>query len=116
MKELTRCAFILHSYYFVTIVTCTCRGRISETYGEDPYHIQQMGVTVMQGLQNPQPVPGSSDPEDRWMATRQVTRHYIGTSICVCMLYVRVCVRVLYTSTSKYATFEIDFGTADATY
>lgn len=52
-------------------------GRISETYGEDPYHIQTIGVTAMKGLQNPQPVPGGK-PEDAFFATRQVTRHYIG--------------------------------------
>ena len=37
-------------------------GRISETYGEDPVHIQLMGVAVMNGLQNPVPVAGSADP------------------------------------------------------
>ena len=52
-------------------------GRISETYGEDPLHIQTIGVAAMKGLQNPQPVPGGK-PEDVFFATRQVTRHYIG--------------------------------------
>eukprot|EP00039_Didymoeca_costata_P005644 m.83310 g.83310 ORF g.83310 m.83310 type:complete len:797 (+) comp12915_c0_seq1:95-2485(+) len=52
-------------------------GRISETYGEDPLHIQTIGVTVMNAIQNPQPVPGGK-PEDRFLATRQVTRHYLG--------------------------------------
>eukprot|EP01062_Namystynia_karyoxenos_P005902 TRINITY_DN12045_c0_g2_i1.p1 TRINITY_DN12045_c0_g2~~TRINITY_DN12045_c0_g2_i1.p1 ORF type:complete len:1023 (+),score=199.81 TRINITY_DN12045_c0_g2_i1:121-3069(+) len=52
-------------------------GRISETYGEDPYHIQEIGVTALKALQNPQPVPGGA-PEDVWMATRQVTRHWLG--------------------------------------
>ena len=52
-------------------------GRISETYGEDPYHIQTIGVVAMRGLQNPVAVPGGA-PEDVFFATRQVTRHYIG--------------------------------------
>ena len=52
-------------------------GRISETYGEDPTLIQTVGVRVMQALQNPQPVPGGH-PSDRFLATRQVTRHYIA--------------------------------------
>ena len=47
-------------------------GRISETYGECPSHIQVMGVTAMKGLQNPQPVP-LGKPEDVFFATRQVT-------------------------------------------
>ena len=51
-------------------------GRISETYGEDPYLIQQIGVTAMRNLQNQQPVPNS--PGDYFMATRQVTRHFLG--------------------------------------
>lgn len=51
-------------------------GRISETYGEDPLHIQTIGVTALQGLQNPLPVPGGH-PDDAFFATRQVTRHYI---------------------------------------
>lgn len=52
-------------------------GRISETYGEDPFHIQQVGVTVLQSLQNPQLVNGGVS-SDYFYATRQVTRHYIG--------------------------------------
>jgi beta-glucosidase-like glycosyl hydrolase len=52
-------------------------GRISETYAEDPYLIQVIGVVAMRGLQNPQPVAGGK-PEDVFFATRQVTRHYIG--------------------------------------
>ena len=52
-------------------------GRIAETYGEDPMHIQTMGVGAMLGLQNPMPVPGGR-PSDVFFATRQVTRHYIG--------------------------------------
>ena len=36
-----------------------------------------MGVEVMNGLQNPQGVAGGS-PSDRFIATRQVTRHYIA--------------------------------------
>ena len=40
-------------------------------------HIQQMGVAILNALQNPQPVPGGK-PEDRFLATRQVTRHFIG--------------------------------------
>eukprot|EP01060_Flectonema_neradi_P006928 TRINITY_DN1478_c0_g1_i6.p1 TRINITY_DN1478_c0_g1~~TRINITY_DN1478_c0_g1_i6.p1 ORF type:complete len:763 (+),score=213.85 TRINITY_DN1478_c0_g1_i6:54-2342(+) len=51
-------------------------GRISETYGEDPYLIQQIGVTAMRSLQNQQAVPDS--PGDYFMATRQVTRHFLG--------------------------------------
>ena len=47
-------------------------GRIAETYGEDPYHIQTIGVTALRGLQNPSPVPGGA-PEDVFFATRQVT-------------------------------------------
>eukprot|EP00041_Stephanoeca_diplocostata_P022483 m.537193 g.537193 ORF g.537193 m.537193 type:complete len:814 (-) comp22073_c1_seq1:59-2500(-) len=53
-------------------------GRISETYGEDPLHIQRIGVTALNGLQSPRQVPGSNDPADRFFATRQVTRHYIA--------------------------------------
>jgi len=52
-------------------------GRISETYGEDPFHIQRIGVTALQSLQNPQLVKGGA-PGDYFYATRQVTRHYIG--------------------------------------
>ena len=52
-------------------------GRISETYGEDPHHIQTMGVAAMRGLQSPAPVPGGG-ASDVFFATRQVTRHYIG--------------------------------------
>jgi len=52
-------------------------GRISETYGEDPVLVQAMGVAALQSMQNPQKVPGGADT-DVWMATRQVTRHYIG--------------------------------------
>ena len=44
---------------------------------QDPYHVQTIGVTAMQGLQSPQPVPGGA-ADDVYMATRQVTRHYIG--------------------------------------
>ena len=52
-------------------------GRISETYGECPTLVQAVGVMALQSLQNPQPVrDGHAD--DRFMATRQVTRHYIG--------------------------------------
>jgi beta-glucosidase-like glycosyl hydrolase len=46
-------------------------------YGEDPAHIQTMGVSAMRGMQSPQPVPGGK-PEDVFFATRQVTRHSIG--------------------------------------
>ena len=46
-------------------------GRISETYGEDPMHIQTMGVSAMHGLQSPHPVAGGK-PEDVFFATRQV--------------------------------------------
>jgi hypothetical protein len=56
-------------------------GRIAETYGEDPFHIQSMGVSAMLGLQSPQPVAGSAftgATQDVYFATRQVTRHYIG--------------------------------------
>ena len=54
-------------------------GRIAETYGEDPVHVQLCGVTALKGLQNPQPynVAGAK-PGDKLLATRQVTRHYIG--------------------------------------
>ena len=34
-------------------------GRNAETYGEDPHHIQTMGVSAMVGLQSPQPVAGA---------------------------------------------------------
>ena len=47
------------------------------TDGEDPYHIQTIGVTALQGLQNPQPVPRGA-AGDVFFATRQVTRHYIA--------------------------------------
>eukprot|EP00051_Salpingoeca_urceolata_P014504 m.184768 g.184768 ORF g.184768 m.184768 type:complete len:823 (-) comp18105_c0_seq3:34-2502(-) len=52
-------------------------GRISETYGEDPFLIQTIGVTAMRALQNPQSVPGGH-ADDRFLATRQVTRHYLA--------------------------------------
>ena len=52
-------------------------GRISETYGEDPFHIQAIGVAILQALQNRVPVPGGK-PTDFYYATRQVTRHFIG--------------------------------------
>jgi hypothetical protein len=32
------------------------RPKRRRSYGEDPYHIQTIGVTAMRGLQNPQPV------------------------------------------------------------
>jgi hypothetical protein len=47
-------------------------------YGEDPTHIQTIGVSAMTGLQSPTPVAGSTDSSDVFFATRQVTRHYIG--------------------------------------
>jgi beta-glucosidase len=40
-------------------------------------HIQTMGVNVLNALQNPQPVHGGQ-PVDKFLATRQVTRHYIA--------------------------------------
>eukprot|EP01065_Artemidia_motanka_P042620 TRINITY_DN5750_c0_g1_i1.p1 TRINITY_DN5750_c0_g1~~TRINITY_DN5750_c0_g1_i1.p1 ORF type:complete len:780 (+),score=184.39 TRINITY_DN5750_c0_g1_i1:74-2413(+) len=52
-------------------------GRISETYGEDPFLVRTMGVTALQAMQNPQKVAGGH-PGDVFMATRQVTRHFIG--------------------------------------
>jgi len=36
-----------------------------------------MGVAILNALQAPVPVPGGH-AEDRFMATRQVTRHYIA--------------------------------------
>lgn len=39
--------------------------------------MQTIGMTAMKGLQGPQPVPGGT-ADDVYLATRQVTRHYIG--------------------------------------
>ena len=46
-------------------------GRISETYGEDPYLSMAMGVAATRALQN-------RSADRRWLATSQVTRHYLG--------------------------------------
>ena len=52
-------------------------GRIAETYGECPTLVRAVGVAALRALQNPQPVPGGAT-DDRFLATRQVTRHFIG--------------------------------------
>ena len=46
-------------------------GRVSETYGEDPFLIAMMGVTATQALQ-------AQSADGRWLGTAQVTRHYLG--------------------------------------
>ena len=52
-------------------------GRISECYGEDPVLVEAFGVAALQALQDPRPVAGGK-PGDAFLATRQVTRHFIG--------------------------------------
>jgi beta-glucosidase-like glycosyl hydrolase len=52
-------------------------GRTSETYGEDVYLTQAMGIAATRALQQrtqPDPVTGLS-----FLKTSQVTRHYMGT-------------------------------------
>jgi hypothetical protein len=52
-------------------------GRISETYGEDVYLTQQMGIAATRALQQrtaPDPLTGLA-----FLKTSQVTRHYMGT-------------------------------------
>ena len=46
-------------------------GRISETYGEDPFLSATMGVTATVALQN-------RSADRRWLASSQVTRHFLG--------------------------------------
>lgn len=46
-------------------------GRVSETYGEDPYLSAVLGVAATLSLQN-------RSADGRWMQTSQVTRHYLG--------------------------------------
>lgn len=46
-------------------------GRVSETYGEDPFLSASMGVVATQALQAP-------SPDGAWLTTAQVTRHYLG--------------------------------------
>ena len=49
-------------------------GRISETYGEDPYLITRMGVTATATMQRP-----VADATGRtFLKTSQTTRHYMG--------------------------------------
>ena len=49
-------------------------GRISETYGEDPYLITRMGVTATRAMQQP-----TADAAGRiFLKTSQTTRHYLG--------------------------------------
>ena len=46
-------------------------GRVSETYGEDPVLSAAMGVAANRALQN-------RSADRRWLASSQVTRHYLG--------------------------------------
>ena len=46
-------------------------GRVSETYGEDPYLSAAMGIAATRALQN-------RSADRRWLASSQVTRHYLG--------------------------------------
>lgn len=46
-------------------------GRASETYSECPFLISAMGVAATRALQN-------RSADRRWLATSQVTRHYLG--------------------------------------
>eukprot|EP00047_Mylnosiga_fluctuans_P014509 m.39025 g.39025 ORF g.39025 m.39025 type:complete len:896 (+) comp5543_c0_seq2:78-2765(+) len=48
-------------------------GRISETYGEDPYLISRVGTVATRGMQQATAVGG-----DTFIATSQTTRHYLG--------------------------------------
>ncbi len=52
-------------------------GRISWTWGEDPFHIAVMGSAAYEGLQSPRPVPGGQ-PTDRFLATRATVPYYLG--------------------------------------
>ena len=51
-------------------------GRISETYGEDPYLLQEIGVAAIRSMQNQQEVPHS--PGDHFMAMRLTTCNFLG--------------------------------------
>eukprot|EP01052_Picozoa_sp_SAG31_P013662 SAG31_NODE_827_length_11749_cov_14.363090_6_plen_449_part_00 len=51
-------------------------GRISETYGEDPYLLSRMGTISTREMQQATQSPRHS--ADTFLATSQTTRHYIG--------------------------------------
>ena len=69
------------SLALTSILVYDIRGRIAETYGEDPHLVQELGVAALSSMQNQIPVSfpnGSMSTKDFFFETRQVTRHFLG--------------------------------------